>query len=98
LRLISLGQADAEIGRTVSMMLRPDIALALIRVRSVHRSITACQVLKPVSAGHSYKTQLLSASNSVSIGPGATRGLIVHPVGMSLFTPRRTHIPALTYP
>ncbi|KAI0276906.1 hypothetical protein BGY98DRAFT_881317, partial [Russula aff. rugulosa BPL654] len=32
-----------------------------------------------VSAGHRYSTQLISASNSVIIGSGSTRGLAVHP-------------------
>ncbi|KAI0250547.1 hypothetical protein BJV78DRAFT_553324 [Lactifluus subvellereus] len=33
-----------------------------------------------INPGYGYKVQLLSASNSVTIGPGATRGLAVHPV------------------
>ncbi|KAN0140132.1 Actin cortical patch SUR7/pH-response regulator PalI [Lactarius tabidus] len=32
------------------------------------------------SSGHGYTVHLLSASNNITIGPGATRGLAVHPV------------------
>ena len=41
-----------------------------------------------VSTGHRYSTQLISDSNSVVIGSGSTRGLVVHPFGMSLFSHR----------
>ena len=39
-----------------------------------------------VSAGHGYKVDIIPFdSNSVTFGSGATRGLAVHPVGMSMF-------------
>ncbi|KAH9978214.1 hypothetical protein BGW80DRAFT_1249775 [Lactifluus volemus] len=33
-----------------------------------------------IDPGYGYRVQLLSASNSITIGPGSTRGLAVHPV------------------
>jgi len=33
-----------------------------------------------IDPGHGYSVNLLSASNNITIGPGATRGLAVHPV------------------
>ena len=51
------------------------------------------RLLKPVPAGNGYTVEITSHtveitsfSNTVTIGPGATRGLVVHPVGTSPFT------------
>ncbi len=67
--------------------------LASIQVRFIV-SISS-RPLKPVPAGHGYTVEIESLSNIVTIGPGATRGLAVHPVGTSPFT-LDAHPPALT--
>jgi hypothetical protein len=48
-----------------------------------------------IDPGHGYAVELVSLSSIVTIGPGATRGLAVHPVGTSPFT-LDTRLPALT--
>jgi hypothetical protein len=79
------------------MMPRLVTVLALIRVRSatlINYRLSATE--NTVSAGYGYQVQLLSATNTITIGPGATRGLVVHPVGTSLFIPR-PDIPTLMH-
>ncbi|SRR6266404_2016288 len=66
-------------------MLRQEVALVLMQVRCFHLIIPFL-IHEPHfrSLGQGYKVHLLSASNNITVGPGATRGLAVHPVGMSL--------------
>ena len=66
-------------------MTRQGIVLVSIKVSS--STLIGGRPLKPVSAGYGYSVDITSTdSESVTIGPGATRGLAVHPVGMSLFS------------
>lgn len=76
--------ANAETGRTAFMIPVQATAHVSIQVRFID-SISFRQ-LTPVSTGHGYSVELISASDTVTIGSGATRGLAVHPVGMSLFS------------
>ncbi len=85
IRVRSTDRADAETctGRTAFMMPKQAIALVSIKVRFINIDrFSAAQVRD--TAGHGYSTQLISASNSVIIESGSTRGLAVHPFGMSL--------------
>ncbi|KAH9963323.1 hypothetical protein BC827DRAFT_1129003 [Russula dissimulans] len=36
-----------------------------------------------IDPGHGYSVQLVSTSDNVTVGPGSTRGLAVHPVGIT---------------
>lgn len=65
------------------MIPRQAIAIVSIEVDFINLFDRFSAAQASVSAGHRYSTQLISASNSVIIGSGSTRGLAVHPFGMS---------------
>lgn len=77
--------ANAKTGRTAPIISRQAIAPVPIEVCSLINSIDFW-LLKLVSAGHGYSVELSHDLNEITIGRGATRGLAVHPVGMSLFS------------
>jgi hypothetical protein len=67
------------------MMPRQATAPVSIKVQFIdlfNRNSTA----QAISAGHGYKVDIAFGSDSVTFGSGATRGLAVHPVGMSMFS------------
>src|SRR5712691_7503877 len=79
------------------MMPRQAIAPVSIEVHFINILIGFPVAQARLSAGHRYSTELISASDSVIIGSSATRGLAVHPFGMSsLFSVSVETIPGRT--